>query len=161
MTDETPEMSFEEQLDQDIDAQAELEPDHAITSVLINGKIRKLKFIQMDGLAWSDLCDRCPPRVGVELDTAFGYNVTAAIVLAAPLSGSVQSGENWVELAPDRWKKLIRSLPGAQLRAVGDAIFQLNQFGPAMAVLDAKKASQVESVMKSFSPALSESPEAV
>lgn len=163
-------MSFDAELDADLDAQLAAEPDFAYVHVTVNGKYRKLRFTQMDGLAWADLCDRCPPRmtqgpnktlVPIELDGAYGYNVRSVTALAAPISGHVQSGDDWVELSEERWRKLIKGLPGAQLRACGDAIFQLNQWGPSQAVLDAKKASEVESAMKSFSPALSESPEVV
>lgn len=153
-------MSFEDELDNDIDAQLAAEPDFSFVEITVNGKYRKLRFTQMDGLAWADLCDRCPPRVGVQIDLAYGYNVRAAVTLAAPISGNIQQGDDWKELSAERWTKLVRSLPGAQLRACGDAIFQLNQFAPAMAVMGAKKASEVESAMNSFSPALSESPEA-
>lgn len=156
----TDELSFEDELDQDVAAQSAAEPDYSTIAVLVNGKLRKLRFAQMDGLEWADLCDRCPPRLDVDIDKGYGYNVRAAVYLAAPISGRIQSGEDWVELSADRWKKLIRALPGAQLRSVGDAVFQLNQWGPAMAVVDAKKALEVESAMKSFSPALSESPAA-
>jgi len=164
------ELSFEEQLDQDMQAQSELEPDYSICQIVVNGKLRRLKFTQMDGLAWADVCDRNPPRLTSEatkagevpkvldVDRVYGYNVLGASILAATTSGLMQSGEDWVPLSADRWKKLIRGLAGAQLRAIADAIFQLNQWAPALAVTEAKKAFEVESAMKSFSPALSESP---
>lgn len=153
-------MSFEDELDADLDAQLATEPDYTTVTVLINKKPRKIRFTQMDGLAWAELCDRCEPRLDVQIDKAFGYNVRQALTLAAPISGRMQSGDEWVELSDERWKKIIRALPGAQVRAMGDALFNLNQWAPAMAVSDAKKASEVESAMKSFSPALSESPAA-
>jgi hypothetical protein len=152
------EQDFDAELDADLDSQETEEPDFAVVPVLINGKLRRLKFTQMDGLAWADICDRNDPRTGVKIDTAFGYNVAGAATLAAAASGRIQSGEEWKTLTPERWKRVIRNLSGAHLRAVADAVFQLNQYGPALAVLEAGKAYAVESAMKSFSPALSESP---
>lgn len=166
----TDELSFEDQLDQDMKAQSEAELDYAICQIVVNGKLRRLKFTQMDGLEWADVCDRNPPRVTVEtskagdkpkilpVDEAYGYNILGASIMAATSSGLMQAGDDWVALTPERWKRLIRGIPGAQLRAIADAIFQLNQWSPAMAVAEAKKALEVESAMKSFSPALSESP---
>lgn len=163
---------FDTELDADLDAQLAAEPDYATVSVLINNKHRKLRFTQMDGLAWGDICDRNPPRVKADasdknllpqmlpIDGAYGYNVLGASVQAAALSGRIESGNEWVELSADRWKKLLRSLPGAQLRSVADAIWNLNQWQPSQAVLAAKKASEVESAMNSYSPALSASPAA-
>ena len=156
MTDDMPD--FDAELDADLTSAEAEDPDFIILPILINGKIRKLKFTQMDGLAWADLCDRCPPRIGVDMDAGYGYNISGAATLAAAASGEIQSGEDWKRLTPERWKRLIRALPGAQLRAVAGAVFQLNQYDPALAVLSAKKALEVESAMKSFSPALSESP---
>lgn len=161
-------MAFEDDLDADLDAQLATEPDFSTVTVLLNGKPRNLRFTQMEGLAWGDLCDRNPPRFiegpgqvpkVLPVDNVYGYNVLGASVLAAEVSGKMQSGDEWLSLTPERWKKLIRSLPGAQLRALADAIWNLNQWAPAQAVVDAKKASEVASAMNSFSPALSESPD--
>lgn len=160
-------MSFEDELDADLDAQLAAEPNFSFVSVLVNGKHRKLRFTEMDGLAWADLCDRNPPRLveGTEkdpkvlpIDNAYGYNVLGASVLAAQKSGHMQSGDGWVELSAERWKKLIRGLPGAQLKRIADVIWDLNQWAPSQAVLSAKKASEVESALSLYSPEPSESP---
>ena len=156
MTDEVD--LFDIELDADLDSHEAEERETVVVPILINGKLRRLRFEQMDGLAWADLCDRNPPRAEVEIDKAFGYNISGASTLAATVSGTIQSGDEWKTLSPERWKRLIRALPGAQLRSIADGVFQLNQYAPALAVLDAKKALAVESAMKSFSPALSESP---
>jgi len=166
-------MSFEDELDADLDAQLAAEPFFGFVSVLINGKHRKLRFTEMDGLAWADICNRNPPRMKdgadplkpkqadiLPIDAAYGHNVLGASVHAAAVSGHMQSGEGWVELSPERWKKLIRGLPGAQLREIADVIWNLNQWAPSQAVLSAKKALQVESALSSFSPDNSESPAA-
>lgn len=166
-------MSFEDELDADLDAQLAAEPYFGFVSVLINGKHRKLRFTEMDGLAWADICNRNPPRLvdGADpakpkqadilpIDLAYGHNVLGASVQAASVSGHMQSGDDWVELSPERWKKLIRGLPGAQLREIADVIWNLNQWAPSQAVLSARKASAVESALSSYSPAPSESPAA-
>lgn len=160
-------MSFEDDLDADLDAQLAAEPNFSFVSVLVNGKHRKLRFTEMDGLAWADLCDRNPPRTIdsdekipkiLPIDSGYGYNVLGASVMAAQVSGHMQSGDEWKTLTPEQWKKLIRSLPGAQLKQVADVIWNLNQWAPSQAVLSAKKASEVESALSLYSPEPSESP---
>lgn len=147
--------------DDDLDAQLALEPDFATVDVLVNKKLRKLRFTEMDGLAWADLTDRCPPRPDAAVDRAFGYNLRLVVALAVTRCGQMQSGEDFIDLTEKQWTNLLRGQPGSAIRSIGDALFQLNQWGPAQAVKDARKALEVESAMKSLRPDLSTSPDPV
>lgn len=138
-----------EDFDSDLDAQLASEPDTVIVDVLVNGKLRKLQFTEMDGLAWADLTDRCPPRVDAPFDKAYGFNIRLIVAHAAPLTGHIKSGDEWVKLTEAQWTKLLRGQKGAQIRTIGDALFQLNQWGPDQAVAAARKALEGESVKSS------------
>lgn len=142
-------MSELDDLNDDLDAQLANEPDAVTVDVLVNGKLRKLQFTEMDGLAWADLTDRCPPRMDAPLDKAYGFNIRLVVAHAAPISGRMKSGDEWVELSEAQWTKLLRGQKGAQIRTIGDALFQLNQWAPDQAVAAARKASVGESVKNS------------
>lgn len=152
-------MSFDDDLDAELAAKTE-DPEWATVDVLVNKKLRRFKFTQMDGLDWADMGDRCPPRPTAPLDREFGYNIRLISALAAPKSGEMQDGDGWVKPTDEQWTKLFRSLTGAGIRAIGDVLFYLNQWGPAQAVEEAKKALEVESKLNSDSPDNSESPAA-
>jgi hypothetical protein len=142
-------MSDLEDFDSDLDAQLAAEPVTAVVDVLVNGKLRKLQFTEMEGLAWADLTDRCPPRVDAPLDRAYGFNIRLIVAHAAPLTGRMKSGDEWVKLTDAQWTKLLRGIKGAEQRTIGDALFQLNQWGPAQAVEAARKAFEGESATSS------------
>jgi len=153
-------MSELEDFDADLDSQLAAEPDTVTVDVLVNGKLRKLQFTEMDGLAWADLTDRCPPRIDAPLDKAYGFNIRLVVAHAAPTSGRMKSGEEWVELSEAQWTKLLRGQKGATIRTIGDALFQLNQWAPDQAVEPARTALAAESAKNSSSPANSASPAA-
>lgn len=132
-------------LDDDLDAQLAAEPETVVVDVLVNGKMRTLQFTEMDGLAWADLTDRCPPRADAPVDRAYGFNIRLVVAHAAPISGRIKSGSEWAELSVEQWTKLLRGQKGAAIRTVGDALFQLNQWGPDQAVTAARKALAAES----------------
>lgn len=148
-------MSF----DEDLDSQLATERDTAEVDVVVAGKLQTLRFTEMDGLEWADLTDRCPPRPDAPVDRGFGFNIRAVVALAAPKSGQMKSGDEWVDLTDDQWTRLLRGQKGAQHRAIGDALFELNQWGPGQAVLAARKALGAGFVRNSSSPARSESPD--
>jgi hypothetical protein len=141
-------------LDEDLDAQLAVEPDFADVDVLVNGKLRRLRFTSMDGLAWADLTDKAPPRPTAALDRAYGFNIRLVVALAVPICGRLVDGGDLVELTDEQWKKLLRGLKGAQQRAIGDALFDLNVWGPSKDVDAARKAFEAGSGKNSSSPEL-------
>lgn len=149
-------MSF----DEDLDAQMNRELDTVDVPVTVNGKLRTLRFTEMDGLKWADFCDRSPARPGVLLDMRYGYNLRELTKIAAPASGVLVDGDTVTELSTEQWAKLLKGLPGSSAQRIGDALFNLNEWMPGQAVEDAKKAFAAESAKNSPSPDNSESPEA-
>lgn len=149
-------MSF----DDDLDAQVAADAEYADVDVLINGKLRTLRFFQMDGLEWSDQTDRFPARPGVLLDSKYGYNLRPLSRAVAPLCGKMVDGDKLVDLTKEQWGKLFKGLAPASVMRIGDAIFNLNEWLPGLAVDEAKKALAVESALNSVSQELSASQEA-
>lgn len=129
-------MSFEE----DLKAEYEADRPSVDVDVALNGKPYTFRFTQMVGTEWAAATDQAPARPGVMLDTAFGYNLRALTLLAAPLSGKRVEGDKLEDLTPDQWKNLFRALPGASAMRICNAVFKLNQIDPAEAVEEAKKA---------------------
>lgn len=145
-------------LDDDLDAQIAAEAEYADVDVLINGKLRTLRFFQMDGLEWADQCDRYPARPGVLLDSKYGYNLRPLSRATAPLCGKMVDGESLVNLTKEQWVKLFNGLAPASVMRIGDCIFNLNEWLPGQAVEAAKKALAAESAPNSASHEPSASP---
>lgn len=147
-------------LDEDLDAaltNKNDDPEWADVEVVLNGKHRVLRFTQMDGLAWADFAAQCPPNMKSPTDTGFGYNMRAMTLLAAPASGVLRDNGEDVPLTDEQWTKFFRAASGRDHRAIGNALFSLNEWLPSQAVVEAKKASAAESAKNSLSHVLSES----
>lgn len=147
-------MSF----DDDLDAQLARELDTVDVDVTVNGKLKTFRFTELDGLKWADLCDRAPARPGVLMDMRYGYDIRSLTTIAAPVSGVLVDGDTTSELSVAQWAKLLKGQPGAGIQRIGDALFSLNEWLPAQAVEEAKKASAAESAKNSPSPGDSVSP---
>lgn len=141
--------------DDDLDAQLEnlaTDPEFFDVEVTVNSKLRALRFWQMDGLEWAKLAALCPVDLLSPYDRSYGYNLQAMTLLAAPASGKMHDGEDFVDLDADQWRKLLQGLSGAGHRHIANALFALNEHLPSQAVIAAKKASRAESALKSNSP---------
>lgn len=155
-------MPLEEELNADMDAalaaKAE-DPEFALVDVTIRGKLRTLRFEQMDGLKWAELAAQCPMNPRSPTDRGYGYNLRSMTLLAGPESGTMRNAEGeWETLSATTWTKLYRSLTGIDHRAIANQLFQLNELGPAMAVDAARKVFEADSAKNSSLPARSESP---
>jgi hypothetical protein len=135
--------------DDDLAAELAAEKDHIDVDVVVNSKPYKLRFFQMDGLDWADQCDRFPIRPGVLLDMRYGYNLRPLSKAVAKLTGKMVDGEKLVDLTEEQWDGLLKMLPGAAMKHVGDALFNLNEWLPDVAVVEAKKAFAAESAPNS------------
>ena len=131
-------------LDDDLDAVMGVARDFADLSINLNGKLRTLRFTQMDGMEWAELTDRFPARQDVLLDARYGYNIRPLAKAAAPLCGSLLDGENEVALTVEQWEKLFKGQPGATVMRIGDIIWNLNEYLPGQAVDALKKGSTPE-----------------
>lgn len=138
-------MSF----DDDLDAAVAAERDTVDVSATVNGHLYTFRFTQMDGLEWADITDRFPGRPGVLLDTRYGYNLRPLSKMAAKETGELVEGDTLTKLSPEQWDKFFKGAPGAAVMRIGDAIFNLNEYLPGLAVEDAKKALAAESAKSS------------
>lgn len=137
------------ELDDDLEADVVSEQDWIDVPLAINGKHHSLRFFRMDGLEWADVCDRHPMREGVPLDANYGYNLRSATPDAAERSGKWLIRGETVEVTAEQWAKIFKTQSGSVIKRIGDALFNLNQWLPDMAVAAAKKASEDESKQNS------------
>lgn len=128
-------MSFED----DLKAEYEAERPYEDVDALLNGTLYTFRFTKMDGTEWASACDRAPLRPGVLLDMRYGYNLRALAPIVAQASGGRVDGDAVVPLTPDQWRAVFKG-SGSTVARIGDAIFTLNEYGPADAVDEAKKA---------------------
>ncbi|AGW41742.1 histidinol-phosphate aminotransferase [Leifsonia xyli subsp. cynodontis DSM 46306] len=128
-------------LDDDLDADLTRDVDYADLNITINGKLRTLRFTQMDGLEWAELTDRFPARPDVLLDMRYGYNLRSLSKAAAPLCGKLLDGDKQVALTEEQWEKLFKSQPGSTITRIGDVIWNLNEYLPTATVEALKKGS--------------------
>jgi hypothetical protein len=116
--------------------------------------IVRLRFTRMPGKDWSEIISRCPPRPDAPMDRHYGYNITAATVLAAPLCGARVVGygtdsEHTVPLAVrpaqqdepavDEWADLFSVIAGSEMTLIVDAVYALNEYDPTRRAAQLKK----------------------
>lgn len=151
-------MTFED------DIRAEFEAPRAFVDVPVklNKNLYTFRFFRMNPDEWLAACDLHPARIGVAMDMRFGYNLRALTPVVAAETGKRVDGDELVDLTPDQWSNLFKSLAGGVVGKIGDAIFHLNEIGPTEEIADLqellKKALAVVSGSNSASPPASESP---
>jgi hypothetical protein len=121
--------------------------------VLLGEAVVTLRFTEMKGMEWAEVTARSPARVDATIDHRYGYNVHFAATLAAPRSGKRVDGDELVALSDQEWRDLFEVLSGPDFASIADAMFMLNEHGPAERLDAAKKASTVGSKRKRTSPA--------
>lgn len=104
------------------------------------GKLLPLRFYRIDGVKWAEITALCPARLGSAIDRRYGYNFQAASQMAAPVSGRVLDGDGEVEYDDEKWREVMKALAGAHVKSIHSAIWQLNEYDPQVAVVEAKKA---------------------
>jgi hypothetical protein len=131
-------MSFEDDLAADVD------PDWLNVDIQLNGKPYTFRFTAMNGLDWATECDRHPARPGVKLDLQYGYNLRSIAEAVAPVCGvrvvGDPLGEETEALSAEQWETLLGKADGQTYRHLTDAIWAVNEYLPAQAVVAAKKA---------------------
>ena len=132
-------------LDDALSAAAEIATPSLDVDVELGGKHLPLRFYQIDGEKWSEITALCPVRLASAIDKRYGYNFQAAARLAAPLSGRILDGTNEIEYDDDKWAELFKRLPGAVIRQIHSAIWQVNEYDPQIRVTEAKKDSAGDS----------------
>ena len=102
-----------------------------------------LRFTQLPAAQWADIKSQSPVRLDSDIDQHYGFNADKAGVLASPLAGVrlERDGDDVTEvpLSDDEWRDLFAAITGHELSLIGDAHFELNEYGPARRVADLKK----------------------
>lgn len=99
------------------------------------------RFRRMDGFDYAALCAKHPPRLDVSADLgAGGYNIDAVARAAAKASGVRLVDDTEETLSDDEWDGIFESLSGHDVKNIRDAIWSLNEYGPAQQLELAKKA---------------------
>ena len=114
--------------------------------VIVNGSLYELVFYRADGNVWADTTAQNPPRADVAIDRRYGYNFNAVVLEMAPKTGRLVDGTS---IPDEAWAGLIPTLSGAEIAAVTDAIWALNEWNPAQEIEKAKKALTAGSRKKS------------
>jgi hypothetical protein len=136
-------MTFEEDL-------AELENAPTKTAdvqILVGKTLTTFRFYQWSGIQWAEEADNHPIRPGVIIDANYGYNLRSLCRAAAKETGRrVDDDGAEHTLDPEQWDKLFRHEAGAPVQDLCDAIWRLNEGGPAAEIDAARKASAAASV---------------
>ncbi|MDR6907468.1 hypothetical protein J2X63_003176 [Agromyces sp. 3263] len=127
-------------------AKAAPKPKSSPVPVIVNGALYELVFERADGDVWAECVSRHPARLDSLIDKRYGYNFNAVVLEMAPRTGALADG---TAIPAEAWADLIPSLAGAEISAVTDAIWALNEWNPAQEIEKAKKASKVGSRRKS------------
>ena len=114
--------------------------------VIVNGSLYELVFERADGDAWAECVSRHPARTESLIDRRYGYNFNAVVLEMAPKTGRLADG---TVIPAEAWSDLIPTLAGAEIAAVTDAIWALNEWNPAQEIEKAKKALKAGSRRKS------------
>jgi hypothetical protein len=101
------------------------------------------RFYRLPGREWAECIARNPVRIDAPLDRQYGYNFHGACRFAAIRSGYVLEGDGEAELSTQQWDDVWSTLSGSEVTALTDAIWELNEWGPAARLTDLKKSSAV------------------
>lgn len=99
-----------------------------------------LRFTKLPGDKYAELTGRHNPRLDSPLDLNVHYNVDEVVKAAAKLSGAEVDGESVTPLTPAQVEDLLPLLSGVDVANIRDVILALNDYGPRMQVINAKKA---------------------
>lgn len=119
------EIALQRQLDELVEASA----DSLVT----------FRFRRLSGLEWGEITARCPVRLGVDIDMRYGYNMHAATIMAAPKCGVRIDGDAEVPVTDEQWRDLFEMISGYEMTQILDAIYELNEYGPAARIAALKK----------------------
>lgn len=99
------------------------------------------RFRKLDGYTYAGLCAKYPPRLDVSADLgAGGYNIDEVCKAAAKANGVRIDGDVEEKPSEAEWDDLFVQLSGHDVKRIRDAIWMLNEYGPAQQLELAKKA---------------------
>lgn len=112
-----------------------------------SGAVVDLVFERLPGDLWTDITIRHPARLDASVDVNYGYNlddVSKAVAKAKRGGHSFAwrlEGGSPAVLTDEQWEDVFTLMSGHEFNQVRDAIFILNEFGPAQRLAEAKKGS--------------------
>lgn len=130
--------SLDELLDGALKRKVE-DPNIADAIVKVGDESLTFRFTEMSPQEWAGCTLASVARNGVVIDALFGYDVTAAAVKAAPLSGAQVVDGELVELSPAQWGKLFGVLESAGFGSISDAVLAVNEDAQLQRMEAAKK----------------------
>lgn len=98
-----------------------------------------LRFTRLPAAQWADVKAMSPVRLESDIDQHYGFNADKAAALASPLCGVRVEGDDEFALSEDEWRDVFAAISGHEFSLIADAIFEMNEFGPAQRVADLKK----------------------
>jgi len=143
-------------LDELLDAAAErqvADPEWAVAAVHFGDEVVRFKFTELDGRTWAGFTTAAHPRPGNVVDATFGFNVTLAAELAAPVSGvRVDADGVETELSEAQWGKLFERVDPRGRQSITDAVVGANEYAHIGRLNNAKKLLEDEYKPKPSSP---------
>lgn len=125
----------------------------AEVTITVAEKPVRLRFTELDSRDWAKCTLSSPPREGVIVDALFGFDVSSAAELAAPLSGVAVDGDSETDFSLIQWGKLFKGISGRDRQQITDAVIAVNEDAQMKRMEDAKKLLEGESRRKRRSPA--------
>jgi len=124
------------------------DPDTATATVTVSGEKLVLKFTELDGRSWADCTLAGVARANSLVDATFGFNVSTAAELAAPISGVRVDGDKETALTEQVWAKLFQAIDPRGRQAITDAVIAVNENAQIERINAAKKAMEGASKRK-------------
>lgn len=115
------------------------DPHSAEVTLTVSGSPVLVKFTELDAKVWAACRLADIPRPGVVVDTLFRFNVTAAAMLAAPISGVRVDGDGEHEITPAQWQRLFDAIEAIDLQQITDAVIAVNEDAQMQRLESAKK----------------------
>lgn len=100
-----------------------------------------LRFRQLSFDVWNAVVAKYPPREGVEIDKAKGYDIVAVTKHAAEISGHSLADDLTEPISSDEWADLWPNVSGGDFDRIWQAITRLNETIGWRGVGELKKAS--------------------
>ena len=116
--------------------------------VSVGDELVEVTFAKIDGMDWASLAVDHPPRPNSKIDRV-GHNVDA-LPRDYPAESITVGGE---KVTAEQWQSIFDTLEAPFLRAIGAAVWGLNDLDVVKRANELKKASAVVSKKKLSSPA--------
>jgi len=108
--------------------------------VVLDGEPFEVVFYRVDSLEWSNATAKFPPRPGVPLDAAHGYNIAAVAREISAVAGRVVEDGVEAEQTAEDWADFWSVVAPASARLIEVNVWHLHERDTLEEILRAKKA---------------------